>query len=388
MNIAFIPVRSRSKSIPNKNIKDFCGKPLVYWNTKALQSSKSIDKIYVATDSEEIKILVNNFNFSKVEVYDRDPQNADDTASTESVILEFINKKKFKNSDLFFLVQATSPLTQTKDFEKALETLKSKNADSIITCVRTKSFFWNSDGTPINYDYKNRPRRQGFAGMLMENGAFYINNIANIKKDKNRLSGKIAIHEMEEFNAVEIDEEDDWIIAERLMYKYILSKKPKNKIKLFLSDVDGTLTDAGMYYSTNGEELKKFNTHDGKGFELLKKVGVKTGIITSENTNILENRAKKMKVDYLFQGLEHQGKLDIAKDICAKESISLDEVAYIGDDINCYELLQAVGLAACPANALEEIKNIPNINIISKKGGNGAVREFIDLIIKSLNKSI
>jgi len=227
MNIAFIPVRGGSKSIPNKNIKDFCGKPLVYWNIKALQSSKSIDKIYVATDSEEIKNLVNNFNFSKVEVYDRDPQNANDTASTESVILEFINKKNFRNSDLFLLVQATSPHTQTKDFEKALESLKSQNADSIITCIRSKRFFWNSDGTPINYDYKNRPRRQGFAGILMENGAFYINNIANIKKDKNRLSGKIAIHEMEEFSAVELDEEDDWIIAERLMYKYILSKKPK-----------------------------------------------------------------------------------------------------------------------------------------------------------------
>lgn len=103
----------------------------------------------------------------------------------------------------------------------------------------------------------------------MENGAFYINTIANIIKDQNRLSAKIAIHEMEEFTAVEIDEEADWIIAEKLMYKHILSKRPKPKIKLFLSDVDGTLTDAGMYYGENGEEFKKFNTNDGKGFELL-----------------------------------------------------------------------------------------------------------------------
>ncbi len=381
MTIAFIPLRCGSKSIPFKNIKVFCGKPLIYWNLEALQKSTNIDKIFVATDCKEIKSVVNSFEFSKVAVYDRELQNANDTASTESVMLEFINKHNFEDNDLFFLVQATSPLTQTQDFDEALETLKNQKADSLLTCVRTKRFYWNQDGTPYNYDYKNRPRRQDFDGILMENGAFYINTIANIIKDQNRLSAKIAIHEMEEFTAVEIDEEADWIIAEKLMYKHILSKRPKPKIKLFLSDVDGTLTDAGMYYGENGEEFKKFNTNDGKGFELLRKAAIKTGIITSEDTKIVTNRAKKLKVDYLYQGLEHKGKLDIAKEICQKESISLDEVAYIGDDINCKELLQSVGLAACPANALEEIQNIPNIIKLSKSGGDGAVREFVEKIV-------
>ena len=386
MNIAFIPVRCGSKSIPFKNIKEFCGKPLVYWNLEALEKSNNIDEIFVATDCEEIKDIVNSFGFSKVKVYDRDKENASDTASTESVMLEFINKQNFKDNDLFFLVQATSPLTQTKDFDKALETLKNENADSLLTCIRTKRFFWDKNANPINYDFINRPRRQDFDGLFMENGAFYINSIENIKKDKNRLSGKIAIYEMEEFTAVEIDEEDDWLIAEKMMYKYILSKRPKPNIKLFLSDVDGTLTDAGMYYGENGEEFKKFNTHDGKGFELLRKAGIKTGIITSENTKIVENRAKKLKVDFLYQGLEHKGKLDIAKEICKELNISLDEVAYIGDDINCKELLSSVGISACPSNALEEIKNIPNIIKLSKAGEEGAVREFCELIMKDRMK--
>lgn len=386
MNIAFIPVRCGSKSISFKNIKEFCGKPLVYWNLKALEESISIDKVFVATDCIEIKSVVNSFDFQKVQVYDRDKNNANDTASTESVVLEFLEKNHFDDNDLFFLVQATSPLTQTKDFDNALEKLKKEDADSLLTCVRTKRFFWDEEGTPYNYDYKKRPRRQDFDGLMMENGAFYINKIENIKKDKNRISGKIAIFEMEEFTAVEIDEEDDWLIAEKLMQKYILSKTPKkNKIKLFLSDVDGTLTDAGMYYGSNGEELKKFNTHDGKGFELLRKAGIKTGIITSENTKIVENRAKKLKVDYLYQGLEHKGKLEIAKEICKKEGITLDEVAYIGDDINCKELLQSVGLSACPLNSLNEIKELLNIIKINKNGGDGAVREFISLILKNQN---
>ena len=387
MNIAFIPVRCGSKSIPFKNIKEFCGKPLVYWNLEALENSKNINKIFVATDCEEIKNVVNSFNFSKVDIYDRDKENASDIASTESVMLEFINRQNFKDNDLFFLVQATSPLTQTKDFDKALETLKNEKADSLLTCIRTKRFFWDKNANPINYDFTNRPRRQDFDGLFMENGAFYINSIENIKKDKNRLSDKIAIYEMEEFTAVEIDEEDDWLIAEKMMYKYILSKRKKEyQIKLFLSDVDGTLTDAGMYYGENGEEFKKFNTHDGKGFELLRKAGIKTGIITSENTKIVANRAKKLKVDFLYQGLEHKGKLDVAKEICKELNISLDEVAYIGDDINCKELLSSVGIAACPLNALEEIKNIPNIIKLSKSGGDGAVREIIEMIIKIKGK--
>ena len=115
MNIAFIPVRCGSKSIPFKNIKKFCGKPLVYWNLLALQNSKLIDSVYVATDCEEIKSVVSGFSFSKVKVYKRSDKNATDESSTESVMLEFIDKNNFKNNDLFLLVQATSPLTQTED---------------------------------------------------------------------------------------------------------------------------------------------------------------------------------------------------------------------------------------------------------------------------------
>ena len=381
MNIAFIPVRGGSKSIPLKNIKAFCGKPLVYWTILSLQNSINIDRIFVATDCDKIKEIVNNFNFTKVEVYDRDPKNAEDTSSTESVMLEFIYKNNFREDDLFFLVQATSPLTQTEDFDEALKLFIKNKADSLLTCVRTKRFFWDGDANSINYDFKNRPRRQDFYGLFMENGAFYINSIGNIKRYKNRLSGKVSIYEMKEFTAIEIDEEDDWIIAEKMMYKYILSKRIKPIIKLFLSDVDGTLTDAGMYYGENGNELKKFNTRDGKGFELLHRAGIKTGIITSENTKIVENRAKKLKVDFLRQGIEQNGKLEAVKRICQNENILLSEVAYIGDDINCKELLQSVGLAACPLDATQEIKDILNIIVLSKKGGDGAVREFAEHVL-------
>lgn len=224
MNLALIPLRSKSKTIPLKNIKEFCGKPLVYWTLKALENSDFIHTIFVASDSHEINEVVNSFKFSKVNIYDRDPKNSDDYASTESVMLEFIKNHSFDDDDLLFLVQATSPFTQTEDFKKALETYSAQKADSLLTCVRTNRFFWKQNGIPYNYDYKNRPRRQDYEGVLMENGAFYINSVGNIKRDQNRLGGKVAIHEMKAFTGIEIDEEDDWIVAEKLMRKYVLFK--------------------------------------------------------------------------------------------------------------------------------------------------------------------
>ncbi|RXJ98223.1 acylneuraminate cytidylyltransferase [Arcobacter sp. CECT 8986] len=384
MNIAFIPLRCGSKSIPFKNIKEFCGEPLVYWNLKAIEESKYIDKVYVATDCQEVIQTVENFNFKKVIIYLREAKNAQDTSATEDVMLEFLNKHKQKDDDYFLLVQATSPITQSYDFDNAITQLKSSKKDSLLTVVEEKRFFWEKDGTSINYDYKNRPRRQDFEGFYLENGAFYINKVKNILKDKNRLSGDIDLYIMNDYTSIEIDEPLDWHIAEAYMKEHILKNENQNKkkIKLFLSDVDGTLTDAGMYYDMNGNELKKFNTHDGKGFELLRKKGIKTGLITSENTKIVENRAKKLKVDYLYQGVEHMSKLEVAQQICKKENITLNEVAYIGDDINCKELLENVGISACPANAISQIKELQSIIILSKNGGNGAVREFIDFLIR------
>lgn len=378
-SIAFIPARCGSKAIPFKNIKSFCGKPLIYWNIAALQDS-AIDRVVVATDCEQIKTVVNAFGFSKVEVYDRDAANAQDTSSTESVILEYIKKQKLSDEDQFMLVQLTSPFTRAEDFNGGLELLKKH--DAVLSAVRSKRFYWNTDGTPINYDFNNRPRRQDFDGVMLENGAFYVSTVQAIKKSENRISGNIGIYEMPEYTAVEIDEESDWIIAESLMKKYQQVNSLKidsSHIKLFLTDVDGVLTDAGMYYTENGDEFKKFCTYDGMALQLLQKQGVKVGMLTTEDRALNRRRAAKLKLDYDFHGVKD--KLSLAKKVCEQLNISLSEMAYIGDDVNCLELLSNVGIAACPANAMPPIKAVPGIIHLQKKGGEGAVREFIERML-------
>ena len=139
-------------------------------------------------------------------------------------MLEYLSSLPCADEDRFMLVQATSPFTRTQDFSVALDLLHSSDKDSLLSVVRTKRFFWKEDGTPLNYNYKSRPRRQDFDGLLMENGAFYINSVGNIMTEKNRLSGKIALYEMPEYTSIEIDEEHDWLIAEALMKKYNLIK--------------------------------------------------------------------------------------------------------------------------------------------------------------------
>ena len=377
--IAFIPVRGGSKSIPLKNIKPFCGKPLVCWNIEALEKCSEVHEVVVATDSDEIWNTVEKRKYKKTRLYRRSPENANDTASTESVMLEYISHAKLEGDTIFMLVQATSPLTESRHFTEALQMYTEGDFDSIITCVRNYRFFWNEDGTSMNYDYMHRPRRQNFKGMLMENGAFYINTVRNILSNGNRLSGKIGIYEMPEYTATEIDEPDDWTILENLMHKHVLAdRQPSNRIKLFLTDIDGTLTDGGMYYSEYGDELKKFNTRDGMGIALIRMAGIKVGIITSEDRELNLRRAEKLKVDFLRQGKLNGGKLAVAEEIASEMGITLQNVAYIGDDVNCIELLSEVGLAACPSDANEKVKDIQGINIMERKGGEGCVREFID----------
>ena len=152
-------------------------------------------------------------------------------------------------------------------------------------------------------------------------------------------------------------------------------------IRLFLTDVDGTLTDGGMYYGTDGTEFKKLNTRDGMGLQMLQRAGVKVGIVTSENVAINVNRARKLGLDFLKQGARDGGKLAATREICEEMGITMQQVAYIGDDVNCYDLRAAAGWAACPSDACAKVKKIPGILVLERRGGDACVREWIDMIL-------
>ena len=391
MNVAFIPVRGGSKSIPLKNIKPMCGKPLVYWTVAAACGCKNIDKVYVATDSEKIRETLQNVKdtdtdgrLDKMEIIRRSQESASDTASTEFAMLEFAREHLF---DHIVLIQATSPLLTAEDLDRGFALYEQKETDSVLSVVRQKRFNWKveKDGSaqPTNYDYFHRPRRQEFEGYCVENGAFYITSRERLLATENRISGNVKAVEMSEDTFFEIDEPSDWDMIQQLLERRQKEKvstgKQGHQIKMLLTDCDGCLTDGGMYYSENGDELKKFSTLDGMGFGLMREHGVICGIITGENTKLVQRRAEKLKLDVLKMGV--QNKFATVQGLCVEKGISLEEVAYIGDDINDRELLEQVGFSASVPDALQEIQNIVDY-VAVRQGGNGAVRDVIEHLLR------
>lgn len=380
MNVAFIPVRGGSKSIPLKNIKIINGRPLIYWTAAAASGCRYIDKVYVATDSEEIRRTVEAFNLDKVEVIDRDPATATDTASTEMAMEDFASRYEFDN---IVLVQATSPLLTSDDLDGGFELFMQPDTDSVLSAVPQKRFNWSVDGSgyasPINYDYMHRPRRQEFDGYLTENGAFYITSRAGFEQSHNRLSGRIRAYSMNEDTFFEIDEPSDFAIIGQLMQRKASVARKTERISLFLTDSDGCLTDGGMYYSPDGDMLKKFNAKDGMGISLLHKAGIITGIVTGENTQIVAGRAAKLSMEEVHLGIKN--KLECVKEICNRLGIELSQTAYVGDDINDIEVMDSVGYAISVPNAEESVKKHAGY-ITPRSGGFGAVRDAAEKILE------
>lgn len=159
-----------------------------------------------------------------------------------------------------------------------------------------------------------------------------------------------------------------------------VSRKLLSQIRLFATDVDGVLTDAGMYYGESGDEWKKFNTRDGMGIKLLQRAGIITAIVTQERTKLVARRAEKLAIPELHQGV--MDKLSCLRELAARHGLTLSQVAYIGDDINDLEALKAVGFSASPADGMPQIAAAVDY-VCQKKGGEGAVREIVEMILEA-----
>lgn len=157
-----------------------------------------------------------------------------------------------------------------------------------------------------------------------------------------------------------------------------LSSRVK-KIKLVLTDSDGVLTDTGVYYSAEGEVMKRFSIRDGMGVERLRNIlGIETGIITGEKSGSVTKRAEKLNIRYLYMGIKD--KKALLQGILSELKIDKENIAFIGDDVNDLELLNEVGLTATPSDGTDFVKNIVHY-VCKNKGGNGAFREFAELIL-------
>ena len=211
-NVGFIPARAGSKGVKNKNIRLVCGFPLIYWTLKAAENS-NLDKVYVSTDSNEIRSVVESFGFDKVVVINRSSQSSSDMATSESALVEFCERYEFDN---VVFMQATSPLKGAEDINGGLDKFLSSDKKSLVSVIKNHQFIWNIDGTPQNYDPNNRPRRQDWDGYYIENGAFYISSREEILKTGCRITFPVEFWEMDSSSFFEIDTEKDFEMVEKL----------------------------------------------------------------------------------------------------------------------------------------------------------------------------
>jgi len=225
--ICVIPARGNSKEIINKNIINFCGKPLIAWSIEQALASNNINDVYVSSDSDQILQISNEYGAKKI----KRPDNiAGDESTSEDALIHAINQIEKDNEkiDLVVFLQGTSPLRSSEDIDEAIKVFINDELDSLFSACDLKDLMmWKNKEdnlTSINYDYKNRKRRQDMQKQYGENGSIYIFKPNIIKQNMNRLGGKIGIYVMNEWKIHEIDTKEDIGICEYFMNKKELVK--------------------------------------------------------------------------------------------------------------------------------------------------------------------
>ena len=223
--IAVIPARGGSKSIPKKNIASFCGKPLLAWSILQAKGATLVQEVYVSTDDADIAEVARTYG---AKVINRPQDISGDTDASESALAHAIAEIGGDISYVVFL-QATSPLRESSDIDNALRTIQKEKADSLFSGAEVGDFYiWTKkDGTlrSVNYDYKDRKRRQDYGEQYVENGSIYVFKPQVLLDYNNRLGGAIALSEMEFWKSFEIDEQEDLRFCETLFKLKGLDKK-------------------------------------------------------------------------------------------------------------------------------------------------------------------
>jgi CMP-N-acetylneuraminic acid synthetase len=255
--LAIIPARGGSKGIPRKNLRPFGGMPLLGHTVLQSRAAVSINRTVVSTEDNEIASVARAFG---AEVVKRPPELSGDRASTESAllhVLDFLEVTERYSPDLVVLLQCTSPLRQPGDIDAAVETLRSEGADSLFSAAPINGFVWRITGQgprSVSYDFRQRPRRQDADQDVVENGSIYVFRPSVLRREGNRLGGKIAVYSMNPLDSFQLDDEADWRLLEALLPLPCarLRGSPAPPIALLVSDFDGVMTDNRVLVSENG----------------------------------------------------------------------------------------------------------------------------------------
>tara|TARA_R110002096_G_scaffold94635_6_gene212918 strand:- start:15152 stop:16333 length:1182 start_codon:yes stop_codon:yes gene_type:complete len=380
--LAIIPARGGSKGIPGKNVKKINGKPLIVWTIETAKKSVSVDRVIVSTDDDDICNVAKKYG---AEVVIRPSELSQDGSSSEEALLHCLSYLKNKESyvpDVVMFLQCTSPLFEESDIDSGLNSLIENKLDSSFASIEFHHFLWkqsNNKYVGINHNEEERLLRQERNSEYLEAGAIYIMKTNSFLKYKHRFCGLYAPFVIDKYKFVDIDDIDDFYFAEKMLKAKNVRDSFQFIPKAIVMDFDGVHTNNQVLVSDDGREIVSCSRSDGYGLELIKRhTNIKLLIISKEKNDVVKRRAEKLNIELIFNCND---KLPELKKWCCKNSIQLDEVFYIGNDLNDSECMDNSGMGIAVADAHKDLLNVADY-VLTKNGGDGAIREVVDLILE------
>jgi N-acylneuraminate cytidylyltransferase len=386
--IAIILARGGSKGIPNKNLIDFVGKPLLAWSILQARAATAVDAVFVSSDSPAILEVAALYGASPIR---RPDELATDNASSEAALihaLDIIAKEQGADPGTVVFLQPTSPMREPSDIDGAVAAFHSQGADSLFTdAVLDDLCAWHEEDGVLKgktFDPFNRGRRQDRKPLYLENGSIYVFKPALLRNAGNRLGGKIARYTMPYWKSFQIDTLENVELCEYYFRKHLLpywrareASIGTFKPDLIVYDFDGVMTDNRVLVLQDGTEGVLANRADGWGVEQLRKAGFRQIILSTETNSVVCTRAKKLQIEAV------QGSGDKARDLvtyCQANGIDLEKVLYVGNDVNDLEAMRLAGYSVAPADAHPEVLKIAK-HATNACGGEGVIKELSEWLL-------
>jgi len=400
--LALIPARSGSKGIPRKNIRDFAGYPLIAWSIAAGLQAKSISRVIVSTDDEEIATIARQCGAEAP--FLRPSDLARDRTTDLPVFehaLKWLEDIEGYKPDIVVQLRPTSPIRPTDCVDGAVRILvEHTDADcvrGVVPAAQNPFKMWRFNGydKPMNpllavegiAEPYNAPR-QILPPAYWQTGHIDAIRTSTISRKRSLTGDVVYPLVIDPRYTVDIDTLADWTKYESLVYSDLDMVRPYDKsrrgmpkkIELIICDFDGVLTDNRVWTDQDGREMVAASRSDSIRVGELREIGVEVMILSSELNPVVAARAKKMKVEAIH-GVGIQDKGRVMREILAQKNVNAENVIYVGNDLNDLPCFEIAGWSVAVADAYPEVIRAAD-HVLTKAGGHGALRELCDLLLK------
>ena len=360
---AVILARGGSKGVVGKNERVLNGLPLVARTITAALNSALVDDVHVSTDSDSILRIATQYDANPIK---RPAELANDNASSEAALLHCIDFLELSDRDILVLLQCTSPFTTAADIDAVIYPLTHDTVDSSFSVLSDHSFVWefgdDRAAMGITHDHTMpRQRRQDTNARFVETGAVYAMRVGAFRQEQTRFCGRCTMAEVKT-PGHEIDTIEDWHRAEALASYYDEDRPPPipdlSNIKALVTDFDGVHTDDTVIVNQDGQEAVICSRSDGMGIEFLHNAGIKLLVLSREQNDVVIARARKLRMEVCNHVKD---KLPILDAWRAEQQLEWKDIAYIGNDKNDVECLNAAGVSFAPADAHDSAKHAADV---------------------------